>query len=269
MPHGAPNPSAGPRELSRPPPANLRRLWRPGLTGALTLSSGEGYTRGSQLNVSIDKAAEAILFLIALILSITVHEFGHALVASKLGDSVPRSQGRLTLSPLRHIDPIGTILFPLLMVFTGIPLLGWGRPVETNPNNYTRRFSRLTGHMLVALAGPGMNLLMAVLVSALVVLGARTGVMTPGMGGALIGHMVQLNLGLMFFNLLPIPPLDGGAVLAWLLPRSMHGLIDFLSRWGFLILMGLMFTGTLGYLMIPGAMVSRWWIIAVVRAAGS
>ena len=137
------------------------------------------------------------------------------------------------------------------MAVAAVPLLGWGRPVQTNPLNYTRRFTRSTGHMLVALAGPIMNLLLAVLVSVLIVAGAKAGLMGWEIADTLIQHLVRLNLSLMFFNLLPIPPLDGGAVLAWVLPRSMQGAVELLNRWGFIILIGLMVTGMLGILMAP------------------
>jgi Zn-dependent protease len=217
---------------------------------------------------SIDVWGQGILFLIALILSVSVHEFGHAWAATKLGDSLPRAQGRLTLNPVRHIDPIGTLLFPIMMLMFKVPLLGWGRPVQTNPLNYTRRFSRSTGHMLVAIAGPAMNFLMALMISLLIVGGAKAGFMNPEFGLILIQHLVLLNLTLLFFNLLPIPPLDGGAVLAWFLPRSMQGVIDFLNRWGFIILLGLMMTPVLGYLMTPGWALSRWWVEVLRGAAG-
>ncbi len=220
------------------------------------------------MNFSIENVREGILFLIALVLSITVHEFGHAWVATKLGDPLPRAQGRLTLSPTKHIDFIGTIIFPLIMVFTNVPLLGWGRPVETNPLNYTRRFSRSTGHMLVAVAGPGMNLLMALVVSLLIVAASRAGVISEGLVQPLVVHLVLLNLSLMFFNLLPIPPLDGGAVLAWVLPRSMQNIVDFLARWGFMILLGLMLTGLLSFLMFPARVVQGLWVSALLRGAG-
>jgi Zn-dependent protease len=220
------------------------------------------------LGITIDQVREGILYLIALVLSITVHEYGHALVATKLGDHVPRSQGRLTLSPVAHVDPIGTLLFPLIMHFTGIPLLGWGRPVQTNPLNYTRRFTRSTGHMLVALAGPAMNLGMAALVSLLVVIAGQGGLMSREAAIGLIQHMIFLNLSLMFFNLLPIPPLDGGAVLAWLLPRSLQHVVDFLTRWGFLILLGLMMTPLLSFFMLPARLVTQVWGLTVLGASG-
>jgi Zn-dependent protease len=220
------------------------------------------------LGSSLDDWREGILFLIALILSVSVHEFGHAWAATKLGDSLPRAQGRLTLNPAKHIDPIGTLLFPIMMLVFKIPLFGWGRPVQTNPLNYTRRFSRSTGHLLVAVAGPAMNLLMALLISLLIVAGARAGMMDRELGITLIQHVVVLNLTLMFFNLLPIPPLDGGAVLAWFLPRSMQGVIEFLNRWGFVILIGLFMVPKLfGWLMAPANYLTNLWLGALLGAA--
>src|SRR5262245_47322474 len=115
------------------------------------------------MDISADQLRLALLSLIAFVVAVSVHEFGHGLVADRLGDRVPRLQGRLTLSPMAHIDPIGTILLPLLgaLLPGQVPMLAWGKPVQTNPNNYTRRFSRRTGHMFVALAGPTMNLVLA------------------------------------------------------------------------------------------------------------
>lgn len=220
------------------------------------------------MNITIDEVREGLLFLIALVLSISVHEFGHAWVATKLGDPLPRAQGRLTLSPLKHADPIGTLLVPILMMTSSIPLLGWGRPVQTNPLNYTRRFSRATGQMLVAITGPAMNLLLALVVSVILVLGARLGLMSRDMAITLFRHLVMLNLSLMFFNLLPIPPLDGGAVLGWILPRSLQHIVDFLGRWGFLLLLGLMLTGLLGWLMYPCQVLTRYWGMALQEAMG-
>jgi Zn-dependent protease len=212
------------------------------------------------VNISNDQVREGLLFLIALILSISVHEFGHAWVATRLGDPLPRAQGRLTLSPIKHVDPVGTLLFPVLMILTSIPLLGWGRPVQTNPLNYTRRISRQTGQMLVAVAGPAMNLLLAAVVSLVVVVAGRFEWMTRPTAINIIEKLVGLNLTLMFFNLLPIPPLDGGAVLAWVLPQSMQPLVDLLSRWGFLILLGLvMIPRVLAVLMTPvGVLYAHW-----------
>ena len=211
-----------------------------------------------------DRIGQGILLLLALIMSVAVHEFGHAWAANRLGDSLPRSQGRLTLNPIRHADPIGTLLFPAIMIFTGAGLLGWGRPVQTNPYNYTRRFSQMTGSALVAVAGPAMNLFLAALVSLLLVLGLRADLLSVDVARALIGNLVILNLSLLFFNLLPIPPLDGGAVLAWVLPRSMQGVIDFLNQWGFVILLGLfLLPQVMGVVMGPARFLTDLWLQAL------
>ena len=120
------------------------------------------------MDLSGDQIQTIVQTLIILILSICVHEFGHAIVADKLGDPLPRSQGRTTLNPMAHADPLGTLLFPLiaLVATAGHSLgFGWGRPVEVSPRHFTRRMSMRTGHMLVAAAGPMMNILFGVLIS--------------------------------------------------------------------------------------------------------
>ena len=96
------------------------------------------------VDITPDRVRAALFYVIAFIVSVAVHEFGHAFVADRLGDRIPRLQGRLTLSPLAHIDPIGTLAVPLLGVLVGLPLFAWGKPVQTNPGNYTARFSRRT-----------------------------------------------------------------------------------------------------------------------------
>lgn len=216
-----------------------------------------------------DSIGRGILFLIALVLSVAVHEYGHAWAATRLGDSLPRAQGRLTLNPIRHADPIGTLLFPAIMIFTGAGLLGWGRPVQTNPYNYTRKISQATGSALVAVAGPAMNLLMAALVSVFLILGVRAEVLGLPVAVTIIQTLVSLNLALLFFNLLPIPPLDGGAVLAWALPRSMQGVIDFLNRWGFIILLGLfLLPPVMAVVMAPARFLTNIWLNALVTVLG-
>jgi Zn-dependent protease len=224
------------------------------------------------LNIGIDQIQQAILYLIAFILCVSVHEFGHAWVANRLGDPTPRSQGRLTLSPLHHIDPIGTLLIPFISAISpaSLPFMAWGRPVQTNPMAYSRRFSVSTGRMLVSLAGPAMNVIMALLVSLVIVVGAHLG-LSGRIQSALFHYMVSLNLVLMCFNLLPIPPLDGGAVLAWVLPRSMQGIVDFLQRYGGLILLLLVLSPMaglplMGIVMYPMAVVVSLWHHGLVWA---
>jgi Zn-dependent protease len=221
------------------------------------------------LDITPEKVTEALLLLAALIASISVHEFGHAWMATRLGDPLPASQGRLTLSPLRHIDPVGTLVFPLVMFFAHLPLLGWGRPVHTNRAAYTRRLSPVTGHLLVSLAGPAMNLVLVGVVSLVLLVGARVGIVSAGWFEAIFYRLVALNFMLLFLNLLPVPPLDGGALLEWGLPRSQQYIVRFLDRWGFLLLFGLsLLTPVFAYVMKPAGWASNAWQSFLFRMAG-
>ena len=196
----------------------------------------------------------ALAMLIVFVLSIAVHEYGHALVADKLGDNTPRSQGRVTLNPLAHADIIGTIVMPLLGVFLGGFVIGWGKPVMVSPFSFTRKLRMKTAHLFVALAGPMMNVALALLVTGLVHALVATGVLSPMSELAkAIKYIVYLNWLLFFFNLIPCPPLDGGAVLAGLLPDSAQPVNDFLQQYGFIILLGLFISGALGWLLFPAA----------------
>jgi Zn-dependent protease len=218
-------------------------------------------------NLSAEKVQFAIVFLIALILSIAVHEFGHAFVADRLGDRLPRMQGRVTLNPIAHIDLIGTIVMPLVIVFTGAPLLGWGKPVQTNPTSYTRRLRMKTGHMIVAAAGPTMNLVLALVVSIVFVVYVR---LAHGADRRILSNialLIQLNIGLMFFNLLPLPPLDGGTVLRGFIPDAHQDKLDFLDTYGSYILLALLVTGGLGFFMRPVNFVISGWFDVLTRIA--
>jgi len=198
------------------------------------------------------RVRDAIVMLIALVLSIAVHEYGHALVADLLGDDTPRRQGRVTLNPLAHIDPIGTLLFPMIGFLGGGSLFGWGKPVMVNPLRFTRRFRMATGHMLVAIAGPAMNVVLALLVTLLYALLVRIRVLDPASDLAQgVIRLILLNWVLMCFNLLPVPPLDGGTVLAWLIGDRYPRVIGFLQQYGFLVLLGLLITGWVSYWLLP------------------
>lgn len=180
-----------------------------------------------------------VVSMIALILSIAVHEFGHAFVADRLGDRLPRSQGRVTLNPIAHIDLLGTIGLPLMGLLFGVGAIGWGRPVMIQPVSFTRKLRMKTGHLLVAIAGPAMNILFGIVVSLITLLLHRTGlVQNPLILKALYG-VVYLNFLLAFFNLLPFPPLDGGAVLAGLLPDRSK-VVEFLQSYGLYLAIAVM-----------------------------
>jgi Zn-dependent protease len=212
---------------------------------------------------------EGAVYIVALVLSICVHEFGHAFVADKLGDRLPRSQGRVTLNPIAHIDPIGTLLLPLVAFVTAIHspaigsrILGWGKPVRISlsPRDITRKISIRTAHALIAIAGPMMNILFALLLSGIFILLLRAGYDTIAEG---VAGVIMMNIGLCFFNLLPVPPLDGGAVLARILPRRFDSALDQLNSYGFLILFALLMTGALSWFMWPARWVGVHWITMI------
>ena len=191
--------------------------------------------------------------LLVLLFSLTVHEAAHAIAADRLGDDTARMLGRISLNPLVHIDPLGTIVLPLLASVTGAPLLGWAKPVPVNPlrlKHYRRDF------MIIAAAGPVSNLVLALCASLLFRLlgpafltSASPGVAEPLT--VLLTRAFDLNILLAVFNLVPVPPLDRGNVLAGLLPARGAEVIDSMRPYGFFILYALLFTGVLSTIITP------------------
>lgn len=154
-----------------------------------------------------------------MLLSLSFHEFSHAAAAYLMGDDTAKRQGRLTLNPLRHIDPLGTVVVPLLAAFSGARLFGWAKPVPVDPSNFSPRVNRHLAHAFVAAAGPLSNLFLAVL-SAFVASQLSFELMLEPALRHLIVSMFSLNLVLCVFNLLPLYPLDGSrllpaAILRW------------------------------------------------------
>jgi Zn-dependent protease len=196
--------------------------------------------------------------LIILILSVAVHEFGHAFVAHKLGDRLPKSQGRVTLNPAAHADLIGTLLFPVIALIAtkGASIgFGWGKPVQVNPVAFSRRYTMRTGHMMVAAAGPAMNILFALFIATVHVTLVATDVVKPysDMYWA-IETAVIVNFVLCFFNLIPAPPLDGGTVIEGLLPARMVPRYQEYSRYGPLVLFAVIFIPELQLLFVKPAL---------------
>jgi Zn-dependent protease len=198
--------------------------------------------------LDLAEAARALAFvLIPMILSLSVHEWAHAWAAYLLGDSTAKDAGRLTLNPQAHIDPWGTLFIPAMSVFIGgVPFLGWARPTPLQPSRFREGIHRRLGVVLVSLAGPLSNVVLALgSLSVLVVLGrvnfplysivqdGEAFVARRGSVDVLLLRSYELNVGLAFFNMLPIPPLDGFR----LLPRALEPLVRPLERYGFAVLM--------------------------------
>jgi len=187
------------------------------------------------------------VYAIPVLFAITVHEAAHGYVARLFGDNTAYVAGRITLNPLKHIDPIGTVVVPLVMVALSGFMFGWAKPVPVD----FRQLRRPKRDMIwVAGAGPGVNLLMAVLwllfAKALVVLGAQEAffLMMADAG-------IKVNLMLMALNLLPLPPLDGGRILVGILPNRLAWQVARIEPYGFIILLVLLFTNTLGFFVQP------------------
>ncbi|MEW8680460.1 MAG: site-2 protease family protein [Candidatus Thiodiazotropha endolucinida] len=191
------------------------------------------------------------IFVLPLIFAITVHEAAHGWMAKRLGDKTAQMLGRVTLNPLKHIDLVGTVLVPLgLYLLTGF-MFGWAKPVPVNWNNLHKP-KRDMG--LVALAGPGANLIMALIWSILVYAGALLleGFTWLGVPLVLMGVTgVLINTILMALNMLPVPPLDGGRVVYSLLPPKQAHAYSKLESYGLIIVLALLMTGLLGFILEP------------------
>ena len=216
-----------------------------------------------------DDTTSWIGFGLIMLLSLSFHEAAHAFVADRLGDPTARELGRVTLNPLKHLDPFLSVVLPAILIWAGGPVMGGGKPVPINVMNFRHK---ARDFMLVALAGPCSNLILAGLFGTLFVLSAWTGLLPPtvvsnpygadqvfyasflSMGpAASYSEMwlklgVFLNIGLALFNLMPVPPLDGSRVIGWLLPRPLQFRWYALDRLGFLVLLGIiMFGGGVKY----------------------
>jgi Zn-dependent protease len=183
---------------------------------------------------------EIATWLIPLVIAIVLHEISHGWVANAFGDPTAKDLGRLSPNPIRHVDPIGTIALPLVLAIAGAPVFGWAKPVPVVAHRM--RNPRL--HMiLVALAGPGMNFALALIAAlglALVVPSAQAGGAASGFLAANLANFLLINIFLAVFNLLPIPPFDGGHVVEGLLPRPLARRYRRLGRFGFPLLVFLL-----------------------------
>jgi Zn-dependent protease len=210
-----------------------------------------------------------IISLLVLIFSLSVHEAAHAWSASQLGDDTAKRLGRVTLNPIAHTDPIGTLLLPLIAMVSGAPLIGWAKPTPVNTRNL-RQPRR--DHILLPAAGPVSNLLLAFAAAAgpvsnlLIAFASAAAIHAGATAGGnwldlLLYDALTLNVLLAVFNMLPIPPLDGGQILMALLPPRMAMKLGFMYQYGFLILMGLLVAGILWTVIGPPYYLILSWLL--------
>jgi Zn-dependent protease len=200
--------------------------------------------------LSAETIAVGLTTYVVLLFSLSVHESAHAWTAHRMGDDTAIRQGRVSLNPLVHIDPIGTLLIPLLQIFWGgIPLIGWAKPTPVSSRNF-RNLAR--GHILVAGAGPASNLALAVVFTLALFLSLRAAVDVHGPLIAIVTTGIQMNVILALFNLIPLPPLDGSWIASWGLPRAVAAAYGRLVEpYGSIVLLVLVATGGLGYVIGP------------------
>jgi Zn-dependent protease len=180
-------------------------------------------------------------WLVPLIIAIVFHEVAHGLVARRFGDPTAERMGRLTLNPIKHVDPVGTLILPMLLAIAHAPIFGWAKPV---PVRADRMHNPRRDMIIVALAGPGMNMLLAVVATAILAVGLAMGGGDPLSPGGFIAsnaiNFLLINIFLAVFNLIPLPPFDGGHVVEGLLPRPLAARFRRLGRFSLPILFALL-----------------------------
>src|SRR6266516_4727855 len=199
-------------------------------------------------NIDSNTIAQFVLFMVALVFSLSVHESAHAWMSNRFGDDLARLQGRITLNPAAHVDPIGTLLFPAIAFFTGAPLIGWARPTPVNPLKWR---NKRVANFWVSAAGVISNAIIAITAGVIMralseanvvelyihpFYGLSAEATSPSIiaeGAAkLLSGFFSLNVALAIFNLLPVPPLDGSKILTSVLPASFEPAIEMLERFG-------------------------------------
>lgn len=223
-------------------------------------------------------ASHLIIYLVVLLLAISAHEAGHAWMSHKFGDDTAYMLGRVTLNPVAHTDPIGTLLIPILgFVFGaiggalgGIPLIGWGKPTPVNPRNWT---NYKLANVMVSIAGILANLVLFAIGFTIFKILLETGTINGGnidQGiikpiSILLSNMILLNVSLAVFNLMPFPPLDGSKILSTFLPASFQPILHMLEQFGFIILLFLVYIGFFRMIISPVftlveyLLVTRWF----------
>ncbi len=190
--------------------------------------------------------ARGIVVLVPMVLSLSVHEWAHAWTAWKLGDDTAARMGRLTLNPLAHVDPFGTFFLPFMLAAQGLPTFGWAKPVPVDPARFRRDVSMGKGMAITASAGPLSNVVLAVL--ATVALGLLYRFQGGPSGWAhtaavLLSDAIMLNVALALFNLIPVPPLDGSRIVAWLMPYRLRDQWHAVEQYAPFLLLAVFFFG--------------------------
>jgi Zn-dependent protease len=207
--------------------------------------------------------AHLVIYMVVLLLAISAHEAAHAWMSYKYGDDTAYMLGRVTLNPVKHTDPVGTLLIPIVAFIFGaiggafgqIPLIGWGKPTPVNPRKWTKYKQ---ANVMVSIAGVLANLILLIIafVIAKILIWQGTDY-RAFFGGSinpifmLLGNMMLLNLSLFVFNLLPFPPLDGSKILSTFLPASFQPVLDLLEQFGFIILLLFVYMGLFSAIIRP------------------
>jgi len=209
--------------------------------------------------------------IVVVLFSLTVHEFSHGWVAFKLGDPTAKASGRLSLNPIAHIDPIGTIVLPVLMAIMSGPIFGWAKPVPVNPLYFRRDITMRKGMLLVAAAGPLSNIVLAFIGTLVLGLLFRLEIIIPGTQTPiylLFFYFIFINLLLAFFNIIPIPPLDGSKILYGLLPEEMARKYASIERYGFILLILIIATPVGRMLLSPISYLFEWFMRLALLIGG-
>jgi Zn-dependent protease len=224
----------------------------------------------------VPNVGEFILYMVALIFSLSFHEMMHAWMSNRFGDDLAKHRGRISLNPVSHVDPIGTLLFPAIAFFTGAALLGWARPTPVNPLAW--RNKRLA-NFWVSIAGVLGNFTIALVVGIIIRVLYSAGVLVVERGlvpanpnstlmegvAALLSVFFVMNVGLGVFNLFPVPPLDGSKILASILPESFESALNALDQFGFILLFIALFTGI--FSAIFNVVIPFAWAIVFIGAS--
>lgn len=211
----------------------------------------------------VNLISHLVIYMVVLLLAISCHEAGHAWMSYRFGDDTAYMLGRVTLNPVSHTDPIGTLLIPIISFILGslggalgsIPLIGWGKPTPVNPRKWT---NYKLANVMVSIAGVLANFILLVIgiIAAKIMMSQGFGIMeffgrSTNPVSILVGNMMMLNLSLFVFNLLPFPPLDGSKILSTFLPPSFEPIFSVLEQYGFLILMFLIYIGVFRFIITP------------------